>query len=251
MYLLQWKGFKKKRNEVFFFPILKNEEDKTVNIRCLFVFNLNHSWLWMSVTKLAFLPSNAAGATLHTYFPLTLCYIHSLSGVYPSNTPPLVVRYQKEGHRATQTARLSDWAMMSAGDCLWERSQDRNTLVPHHRLLTSSPHLIEAPRLLMGEEGHSSWGVSLLCSPFCQLRIKAIYFLQTLSPYVLFHVGGQPATEPPKWCWEWTLVIRQEEVRAATEGSLGSSLMEKFLEHHPVWWKCSLFPGKDRTPLQT
>ena len=137
----------------------------------------------MSVTKFAFLPSNAAGATLHTYFPLTLCYIHSLSGVYPSNTLPLVVRYQKEGHRATQTARLSDWAMMSAGDCLWERSQDRNTLVPHHRLLTSSPHLIEAPRLLMGEEGHSSWGVSLLRSCVHQLRIKPPFLFQTLSPY--------------------------------------------------------------------
>ena len=36
-----------------------------------------------------------------------------------------------------------------------------------------------------------------------------------------------------------------------TEGSLGSSLREKFLEHLPVWWKCSLFPGKDGTPLQT
>ena len=46
--------------------------------------------------------------------------------------------------------------------------------------------------LSLMERGHSSWGMRLLCSALCPLRIKATFlFPQTLSPYFSFSFGGQ------------------------------------------------------------
>ena len=76
---------------------------------------------------------------------------------------------------------------MLAYDCFWSNArvkrQDPNTFVPHHWLLTVSSH--QAPRLLM-DRGHSSWGMSLLCSPLRRLRIKATFLLPPNSVSTFF-----------------------------------------------------------------
>ena len=68
----------------------------------------------MSVTKFAFLPPNSTEATIPIFFPLTLCLIHPISGVYPYNTLPFTYQKltdQKEGCRAPncQTQSLAYW----------------------------------------------------------------------------------------------------------------------------------------------
>ena len=55
--------------------------------------------------------------------------------------------------------------LIPAYECLWNkargRNKDPNTFAPHHRLLMANPHLISAPRLLMG------WGTVLEAWVYC------------------------------------------------------------------------------------
>ena len=122
----------------------------------------------------------------------------SLSGVYPYNTLPLmvIVTNQKEGRSVTKlpdsiTELPSNWigCQLPVCDSLWnnarESNQNPNASVPYHRLLTASLHHMKAPRLLI-RVGHSSWGMSLLCSPLHQLRIKATFLFPPNSVSVIY-----------------------------------------------------------------
>ena len=109
----------------------------------------------------------------------------------------VIVTNQKEARRVTKlpdsiTELPSNWidCQLPVCDSLWnnarESNQNPNASVPYHRLLTASLHHMKAPRLLI-RVGHSSWGMSLLCSPLHQLRIKATFLFPPSSVSIFFY----------------------------------------------------------------
>ena len=181
--MLQWKG--QKRNE-FFFPFPENKEYKWagLNSPSFFHFAPNSECL-----SLLFCPLTLQ--ELHfspIFFWLYAKYI-PLSGVYPYNTLHLVVTYHKEGHRATELPDSITGLLMPAYGCLWNNTRGRNqdplTFIPHQWLLTASPCLTQAPRLLV------EWGAQFFrhkptVSPLHKLRIKATFLFPPNSVSVFF-----------------------------------------------------------------
>ena len=66
---------------------------------------------------------------------------------------PWSYTYHKEGRRAAQLPDSITGLLTPVYDCLWNNARGRNqdpvSFGPHHWLLTASPYLIKAPRLLM------------------------------------------------------------------------------------------------------
>ena len=115
--------------------------------------------------------------------------------------PPLVVflflhsrKKAKDSGPNYQATSLPDQVTrlpgLSTPDCFWNNARGRRgqvpyTCVPHHWLLTVSPHLSNPPDLSW------KWGTALEVHVYCVLpsphwRLKPpFYFLQTLSSYFL------------------------------------------------------------------
>ena len=123
------------------------------------------------------------------------------------------------------------------------RNQDPNNFVPHHWVLTGSPHLISAPRFLM-DRRLSFWGMSLLCSPLCWLRMKATCLLPPHFVSMFFI------------CLQWT---EKAKILASYSGSpqtcrrcvsrMRESLKGDIAEQHPFgsWVKPeSSLPGETK-----
>ena len=134
----------------------------------------------MSVTKFAFLPLNSAGATLAPIF-LWLCAKYIPSWCLHLQHPSPCSCTSERRPPNCQTQLLGYWCQFMT---VFETMQEEEIKILSPLFLITDCET-SSYKLLMG--GHSSWGMSLLCSPLHQLRIKAtFYFLQTLSPYFLF-----------------------------------------------------------------
>ena len=127
------------------------------------VFYNPHVFLWLYAKYISYLV-----LTLTTPFPLKL-HIGKKAAEPPN----------------CQTQLLGYWHQFMTAfeeDNARGRNQDPITFVPHHWLLTVS----NCEYKLLMEAGHSSWGLSLLCSPLHWLRIKAAFLFPPNSVSVFF-----------------------------------------------------------------
>ena len=140
----------------------------------------------MSVTGFAFLSPDSGGAALHTYYPLlTLMTLPS---------PCYVSERRPQTHR---TSRLNHWATDTS--LWWFLKECKRKKTRSYHLGSSSltpdcePSCHISPWTSHGGVVHSSWGISLLCFPLCQLRIKATFLfpLNSVSIFFLIWFGGQ------------------------------------------------------------
>ena len=162
-----------------------------------------------------FLPPNSIGTTLCTYFPLTLCKIYPLPGVYPYNTIPLIVllfTYQKEGLITIGLPDSITGLLMPAYNCLWNNQEEEIKILTPFFLIDSwlwALILYKSIDSSWGIEGrHSYWGMNLLYSPLCRLRIKATFLFPPYSVSIIFIDFSEqrksrfwPATTP---IYSWT-----------------------------------------------
>ena len=155
----------------------------------------------MSVTKLAFLPPNSAGATVHIfslwlYAKYIPCLVLTLATPFPTQ---LYIRKKADEPLNYQTQLLGCWCQCVA---VFETTKEEEIKILSPLLLItnswlrapasykSQTLLTEAasykPQTLL-TEGHGSWSVCLLCTALHQLRIKATFLFPPDSVSVLFN----------------------------------------------------------------
>ena len=106
--------------------------------------------------------------------------------MFPYNTLLLVVPYQKEGLRATncQTEFLGYWLQFMT---VFETTREEEIkILSSFSSSTTADHQPLPLDSSWGAGGHSSWGMRILCSPFCQLRVKATFLFLPNSVSVFF-----------------------------------------------------------------
>ena len=155
----------------------------------------------MSVTKLAFLPPNSAGATVHIfslwlYAKYIPCLVLTLATPFPTQ---LYIRKKADEPLNYQTQLLGCWCQCVA---VFETTQEEEIKILSPLLLITNSWLRAPasykPRTLLTEaasykpqtlltEGHGSWSVCLLCTALHQLRIKATFLFPPDSVSVLFN----------------------------------------------------------------
>lgn len=132
--------------------------------------------------------------------------------MFPYNTLLLVVPYQKEGLRATncQTEFLGYWLQFMT---VFETTREEEIkILSSFSSSTTADHQPLPLDSSWGAGGHSSWGMRILCSPFCQLRVKATFLFLPNSVSVFFHLASvgredqdfgqqQDGAVPSTHCW--------------------------------------------------
>ena len=127
-----------------------------------------------------------------------------------------------------------------------QKEEEYKILIP--LFLISNPWLVALiyiiPQIPLGRRGHSSWGISLRCSPLHWLRIKVTFLFPLNSLYFFLQL---------QWAEESKILVASPVVLCSEGSDSGWHCWEFQVGETPEWTTGFLktpFPGRESDPHQ-